>query len=156
MKKVLSLLLAVLFLFSLYGCEKQSISESEITDAVLKSLENKSETVLLERDKIEGYFGFSDNLLSHFSVVVSAKEEDFFEIGALTPDDNDDLFTIIDGITRRHNDVVTSYKLINNTASDSEVGYLLMHLGDTVIYVLDDNTDAAEQTLSALGATEIN
>lgn len=155
LKKVLALVLTLLMLLSFSGCNESTISESEITDAVLRTMQKERETVSLDRDKIEGFFGFSDNLLKSFSVLVSTNEEAVFEIGALTPDDNDDLFTIIDGITRRHNDTVTSYKLINSTAS-TEVGYLLMHLGDTVIYVLANDVAAAEQTLSEMGANEIN
>ena len=156
LKKVLALVLILLMLLSFSGCNESTISESEITDAVLRTMQKERETVSLDRDKIEGFFGFSDNLLKSFSVLVSTNEEAVFEIGALTPDDNDDLFTIIDGITRRHNDTVISYKLINSTASDSEVGYLLMHLGDTVIYVLANDVAAAEQTLTEMGANEIN
>ncbi len=139
------------------GCKSESYEPAEFTSAVLEVLPQATDdtTLALEGAQIESYFGFNINLLSDFSVVISSLEESAFEVGALTLDNEDDLNTVIDGINRRHDDVVQTLSYINNSSGASAAGFLLVQSDKTIIYVLSPDVTAAEEVLSEMGATEI-
>ncbi len=156
-KKIVSVLYILLMLCLCAGCKNESYEPAEFTSAVLEVLPQATEetSLSLEGAQIESYFGFNIELLSDFSVVISSLEESAFELGALTLENADDLNTVIDGINRRHSDIVQTLSYINNSSGTSAAGFLLMQSDNTIIYVLSPDVTAAEEVLSEMGATEI-
>lgn len=157
LKILLSAILSLLIFASVCGCGKNDITPKDITSALLKSeaFTDSEKYIALDEEQVESYFGF-DEELDDFSVFISSAEEDDTELGAFELDDPDDRNIVIDGINRYRSVIADAFLVMNSENSFSSQKLLLMELDDIIIYVISDNIDAAEQTLSGLGATEIN
>ncbi len=148
----------VLLIFTLLcGCgNKDDLSAKDVTGALLKSpaFTDSAKYIQLDDKQVESYFGF-DQELDDFSVFISSAEEDDTELGAFELDDRDDRNTVIDGINRYCSVTAQAFLAMNKENASTSQKLLLMELDDMIIYVISNNTEAAEQTLSDLGATEI-
>ena len=155
-KRICAAVPVLLLCLSLCACGKTS-TPSNITEQLLDSdaFSNNEKYVSLDEDQVKSYFAFDETVLEDFSVYVSSAEQDVTELGAFLLHDEEQINTVVDGISAYCKTSATAFGTIENGQKPAP-RLLLMRLGNTVIYVISDNPGAAEEMLKQLGATEIN
>ena len=137
-KTALALLLCLLFLV---GCAShKEIAKPDKIASELKSYSRESANwVEIEKDKLSSYFGFSDEILSDFSVHINSSEEYFDIIAVFKLADPDMKEEIIKGINFLSTYTEANYKIASEAQSDKIVNKIVAEAGDTIILCVIDN-----------------
>ena len=153
MKKLCCLLLSLIFLFLLCGCN-DSPTHKDISEALWGSGAFGERDVYrpLDREQVKNYFSALDSAIDESSVYISAFEDNATEFGIFTLRSDGDLKTVIDSINSYCATAAASF----GTHGEGKEKLLLMRVDDTVIYLITDKPDAAVSALEKLGADEIN
>lgn len=155
MKKIVSVFLAVLIIFSLSGCMGANHkSPEEITSYLTSELDMQGLTEV-SGETLSHYFGFTKNSVSEFSFLVTEDDVAQDMVAAFKYSSSDAKKLIIDGIGNyfsKNADVLKDNMTVEYIKVQSRILY---EYNDIIILVVCSNTEAAKTALNQLGANEL-
>lgn len=137
-KTALAFLLCLLFLA---GCssQKEIANPDKIADELKAYSNENSNWVEIEKDKLSSYFGFSDEILSDFSVHINNSEEYFDIIAIFKLADLSKKEEIIKGINFLSIYTEANYKIASEAQSNKIANKIVAQADDTIILCVIDN-----------------
>lgn len=155
MKLLKSAAALMLCLLLLAGCgSSEAIAEPSEIAAQLKSYSSESANwVEIEKTKLSSYFGFSEEILSDFSVHINSSEEYFDMIAVFKLSDTSSRDDVMKGISFMATNTEANYKIASEAQSDKITNKIVAEVRDTVILcVIDNYSQIKEYLTEELGA----
>ena len=155
MRKVLSVILALVMVFLFAGCNNGEImSAKEVTTYITDEL-NLSGLTTVKGETLSHYFGFNSNDIEAFSLVVSSNEAKSDMIAAFEYGNGESKKKIIDGIANYFAKKSSVLK-DNLTAEYTKIqNRLIFEYKNQIILVVCDEAETAKTVLNAIGAKEL-
>ena len=155
MKRLLSVILAILLIFTLTACNGvNELSVKEITTHITSELDLTGFTNV-KGETLSHYFGFSSEDIKSFSFLVSEDEAKSEMIAAFEYENDDGKKLIIDGIGNYFLNKASVLK-DNVTAEYEKIqSRLIYEYENTIILVVCGDTLSARTVLEGIGATEL-
>lgn len=150
LRRIVSVLLAVLVLLSFASCNRAALSPAEITESI-KTNHHFSSLSELSGDKLSAYFQFNDSDVKRFSVYISNATESSDVIAAFEFRDDTEKSKIMNGVSLFLNNKAEVYKNNFETEYQKIQNRIFMQVDSIIVVVICEDYRQVETELKDLG-----
>lgn len=154
MKKLLSVILITILLFTLSACTNNSKSPKEITNYLTEELDIEGLTTV-KGETLSHYFGFTIESLESFSFVVSADDNKADMIAAFEVKNDETQKQVIDGIGNYLSGKASILKTNMTTEYNKISNRVVYKYNNIIVLVVCGDSNTAIKALEEIGATEL-
>ncbi len=154
LKILLVLSLSVLLIFASGCSEEVSISTTQLAEEIQTKTEF-APLSSLSGDKLMSYFGFGDDNLHRFTVLIGSSGDTADTVAVFETKTSEQRTEVITGINNYTSKLAASLKTTMEAEFNKVDARLLFQLDNTIVLVICSDTKSVEEYLAQLGATPV-